>query len=226
MSHTLTRTFELRVPVARAWKVFTDPKELEAWWAPEVSVFEAKPGGRIEYAIAGWGAHEGRVLEVDPQRFLRYEEGPGHIPGTTEVAVTFEATATGTRIHIVHSGFGDSEEWLGKLEAVSQGLGNCIADLTLYVEAGVRGNRMFTWQWPFGAAVETTQAGPRVLAVRSGTYAERAGIRVGDVLVRVGSAPVFALSDLWLVSREHPPGEHLEVTLVRDSHLVRGRART
>lgn len=226
MSGKLERVFEVRVPVERAWEAFTDPHELEAWWAPEVSAFDARPGGDIAYSITGWGPHKGRILEFEPCRFLRWEEGPGHIPGTTEVAVTFEVTENGTRIHIVHSGFGDSGDWLGKAQAVTQGWGNCIADLILYLETGVRFNRMFTWRWTFGAGVEDTPAAPRIIAVRPGTYAERARLQVGDLVVQVGSAPIFGLSDLWLLCREHTAGEQLEVSVIRGGEIVRSSART
>ena len=163
MKGNIERVFELRVPVSRAWRAFTEAKELEAWWAPKVNVYEARTGGSIKYAIPGFGEHTGTVLEIESLRFIRQEEGPGHIPGTTELAVTFEEISTGSRIHIVHSGFGDSEKWLGKRESVAQGWSNCIADLALYVETGVRFNRMFTWQWGTSAGFENTLAGPRVV---------------------------------------------------------------
>lgn len=225
MDDSLERVFELRAPVERVWRAFTEPRELEAWWAPEVSSFEAKPGGDIRYSIPGFGQHRGRVLEVGPLQLLRWEEGPGHIPGTTQVAVTFESTPAGARVHAVHSGFGEGAEWLGKLESVAQGWSNCIADLTLYLETGVRYNRMFTWRWGLGAGIENTQAGARVVRVDPGTFAARAGLRVGDLIVRLAGAPVFDLSDLWLICREHETNEEIEAIVVRGRDLARVAAR-
>jgi uncharacterized protein YndB with AHSA1/START domain len=226
MSDKFERVFDLSVDLDRAWKSFTDPHELEAWWAPKVIAFEARPGGRLKYSITGFGEHEGEVLEVRPRQFLRFREGPGHIPGTTEVAVTFEATTSGTRIHIVHSGFGDSSEWLGKLEAVSLGWSNCLADLSLYLVTGVRRNRMFTWRWSLGAGIENTPAGARVVRIDAGGFAARAGLRFGDYVVSLAGAPIFDLSDLWLMCREHAPGEEIESVVVRGGEVVTARATT
>jgi uncharacterized protein YndB with AHSA1/START domain len=224
MTDKLERVFELRVPIDRAWRAFTEADELSAWWASRVSRFEATPGGRMDFEITGYGEHHGRVLEVQPLRFIRWEEGPGHLPGTTEVAVTFESTETGARIHIVHSGFGDSGEWIGKREAVSLGLENCIADLTLFLEHGIRFNRMFTWQWGLGAWCKNTQAGPCILRVKPGTFAARAGLEVGDIIVHLAGMPIFYLSDLWAVCRSHEVGEELPITVVRNRSLITTKA--
>ena len=225
MKGNIERVFELRVPVSRAWRAFTEAKELEAWWAPKVNVYEARKGGAIKYTIPGFGEHTGTVLEIEPLRFIRQEEGPGHIPGTTELAITFEEISTGSRIHIVHSGFGNSEKWLGKRESVAQGWSNCIADLALYVETGVRFNRMFTWQWGTGAGFENTLAGPRVVRIDPMGFAERCGLKLGDVVVKAANAPVFDLSDIWLVCREHAPGGETEFVIIRDGKIVHAAAR-
>jgi uncharacterized protein YndB with AHSA1/START domain len=223
MSGKFQRVFDLSVDLDRAWKSFTDPRELEAWWAPKVVAFDPKPGGRIKYSI-GRGEFEGEVLEVRPREFLRFRENPGFLPGPTEVAVTFEDTASGTRVHIVHSGFGDSEEWLGRLEGVSLGWMNCLSDLALYLATGVRHNRMFTWRWNFGAAIENAPGGARVVRIDASGFAARAGLQCGDYVVNLAGAPIFDLSDLWLIRRKHLPGEEIEATAIRGSEIVRARA--
>ncbi|MBI2238124.1 MAG: SRPBCC domain-containing protein [Actinobacteria bacterium] len=141
MTRKFEKTFELSVPVERAWEVCTEPKELEAWYSPIVDEFDPKPGGRVRLRMEGMPDVEGEVLEVDRPRAIRWNEGPGLLPGTTEIAITFEETRTGTRVSITHSGFGEGDEWLAELDSHSHGWLQCIADLQLYLRADTRRRR-------------------------------------------------------------------------------------
>lgn len=62
-----------------------------------------------------------------------------------------------------------------------------------------------------------------MLKVKPGSFAEQAGVQAGDIIVQVGAAPVFDQSDLWVLEREHDPGEALEAAYVRGHELLRGR---
>jgi S1-C subfamily serine protease len=64
----------------------------------------------------------------------------------------------------------------------------------------------------------------RVVATEAGTFADRAGLRPGDLLVELGGAPIFRRSDVALITRLHPPGTEVQVAFVRDGALVTGRA--
>lgn len=224
MSGKYERTFVLTVPPERAWRAFTEPRELEAWWASEVHEFDARPGGRLRVKVMDLPEYEGRVEEAEPGRRLRWTEGAGLLPGPTEVTVTFESVPEGTRVTVVQAGFGEGGDWLGQLESHSLGWNQCIADLQLHLRSGVRFSRMFTWKTSLGAATQDTPAGLEVLRVLPGTYAERVGLAPGDILLQLGSAPIFSRSDRWLIEREHAPGEELEAVFVRGQELHRAVA--
>ena len=58
--------------------------------------------------------------------------------------------------------------------------------------------------------------GARVIGVVPGTAAERAGLREGDVLIRLGGVPLASFEDLRSAVREHRAGERVDVVFVRD----------
>jgi len=224
MSNEMRKSFELSVPVDRAWRAFTEADELSEWAAADAyKEFDARPGGRYVMSYAGMPDMEGQVLEAEPNEKLVYTEPAGILPGETVVTVTFEAIDTGTRVTITQSGFGDGEEWLGQLESYGIGWRESVQDLELYLQTGVRGNRFFTWQSTFGALVRDTLAGAEVLRVLPETFAEQAGLQPGDLLLKAGNASIFAERDISLLTREHPAGTSMEITYVRGREIRTGQ---
>ncbi len=218
------RTFTLAVPPERAWRAFTEPREMEAWFRDRVHEFDARPGGRVRYEMVGITV-EGVVEEARPHRLLRWTAGPGLLPGPTVISVSFERVGGGTQITITQSGFGDGDEWLTELEDHALGWNQLITDLSLYLGTGVSFKRMPTWRVWLGARFTDTPAGVEVVDVSPDGFAARAGIQPGDLLVQLGRAPIFSRSDLWLVQREHDPGEEMDAAFIRGRELQRSTAR-
>ncbi|GAA5039289.1 uncharacterized protein YndB with AHSA1/START domain [Thermocatellispora tengchongensis] len=222
MSDKFEKTFEFVVPVERLWRAFTDRTELDAWYPGQIKDADVRPGGRITWPMGEFD-YVWEFVEVEPNRRLTWKEPPGLLPGETEVTAVFEQTGTGSRVRITQSGFGEGEDWLGQLESWALGWSQNLANLYLYLRTGVGFDRFFTWKSETGVTVTDTPAGPEVLVVKPGSFAEQAGVRVGDIVVQVGAAPVFGQSDLWVLEREHEPGEELEAMYVRGDKLLRGR---
>jgi S1-C subfamily serine protease len=57
----------------------------------------------------------------------------------------------------------------------------------------------------------------RVMEIHAGTAAEKAGIRAGDLIVKVGDVPIAHPDDLQRALGRHPVGEPLTVDVVRGS---------
>ncbi len=224
MSGKYERTFTLQVAPDRAWRAFAEPREMEAWFRDRVEVFELRPGGHIIYEMAGRRV-VGTVDEVQPGRLLQWTAGPGLLPGATVITVTFEQVEAGTRITITQSGFGDTDEWLTLLESHSLGWNQLVADLALYLRTGISFKRMPNWKSSVGALVADTLAGVEIVKVLPDGFAERAGLARGDLVVQLGRAPIFSRSDLWVLLREHEPGEKMEAAFVRDNQLHHAGAR-
>ncbi len=209
MSAKYERTFLVAVPVERAWAAFAEPREREAWMGtPPLDAFE--PG-------------EVKIGAVEPDR-LSWSQSQSGLDGWHETTVTFEAVASGTRITIVRSGFGDSEDWRHYAGNTARGWDEMIADLILYLETGVRGSRHFPLRSGLGATLLESGPGVRVTHVVPGGFAAKAGMQAGDLLLRLNGAGMVHLSDVAVVGREHAPGDEIEAEYVRGREVLRGRA--
>ena len=58
--------------------------------------------------------------------------------------------------------------------------------------------------------------GVRVTGVRAGSPAETAGLRAGDILIRLGDHPVSDLESMTVALRAHQPGDVVELVILRD----------
>lgn len=68
------------------------------------------------------------------------------------------------------------------------------------------------------SAAQSREAGALVDSVVKGGPAARAGIRAGDLVVAVGSAPVTSADDLVVQVRKHLVGDVISVTFLRGGH--------
>src|SRR2546425_6765169 len=63
---------------------------------------------------------------------------------------------------------------------------------------------------------EAERPGVRITGVRSGSPADKAGVRAGDIIVRFAGVEVKTLDDLTFALRSRRPGDRVEVVVVRD----------
>jgi len=219
MRPAFERTFTVEVPVERAWAAFADSRERSRWEA-ETYEIDPTPGGQVHWTLPGIEA-KGEVVDVEPGRLLRHIEGSGP-HARAEVTVTFEEVDGGTRVTITHAGFGDAEHWDEWLEGTANGWTQAICDLIAYLRTGVPPRRFATAMQSPGMTMHDTDAGVVVETVESGRMADQAGLRPGDLLLRVGGAPVFCISDLWVLMREHGWGTRFDVEYVRGNERRQG----
>lgn len=81
---TMTITAEFDAPIARAWKLWENPRQLERWWGPPTypATFvdhDLTPGGVATYFMTGPEGDQfrgwWRVLAVDAPHRLEFEDG-------------------------------------------------------------------------------------------------------------------------------------------------------
>ena len=58
--------------------------------------------------------------------------------------------------------------------------------------------------------------GAIINSLTSGGAAEKAGLKVGDVIIKVNNEPITSASDLVLAIRSHSPNDEVDVTYLRD----------
>jgi uncharacterized protein YndB with AHSA1/START domain len=223
MSQQYERSFVVKVPVERAWRAFVDRRERETWVSPPGRDQIENPGkgflGDDSFSIPI------KIGDIDPHKHLSWsveQALPSGTRGWVEISVTFEAVAIGTRISITRSGFGEGEEWEVASQNTGLGFEQELIDLVAYLETGVNVSRHFSSRSSIAATLLETPAGVQIALSVPGGFAEEAGLRHGDLLISLGGAGVYAISDVGFFEREHAAGLEVEATYVRDGVLQRG----
>jgi uncharacterized protein YndB with AHSA1/START domain len=113
---SLSFEFDLPHPPEKVWRALTDPALLAEWLLPVIGL-KLEPGAPFTLktqAYPGWdGTVNCRFIEIDPLRKLSYSWSVPFLD--TVVTFTLTATALGTRLSIVQSGFTPEQrkEWGG-----------------------------------------------------------------------------------------------------------------
>jgi uncharacterized protein YndB with AHSA1/START domain len=107
-SQTESIAFEFDLPHSpqKVWRALTDPVLLTEWLLPVVEL-ELEPGAAFTFKTEphpGWdGTVSCRMLEIEPHRKLSYAWAVPFLD--TVVTFTLTPTTSGTRLHLVQSGF-------------------------------------------------------------------------------------------------------------------------
>ncbi len=146
---TMTVVAELAAAPARAWQLWSDPRQLERWWGPPTwpATFiehDLRPGGRFTYVMTGpngekapgwWTIHS--VVEhvrIEAEDGFTGEDGePDLTMPVTRMTILLEQIETGTRATIL-SRFADAAQMtrlleMGMAEGMEQAMGQMDAIL-------------------------------------------------------------------------------------------------
>lgn len=122
MGRIISISVEINCNPERAFEMFSENELLESWICDRADV-DAKVGGKYELFWNPPPENAGTVgckaTAVEPDKFVSFEwKGPKmfeHFMNTadplTHVVVFFLPRASGTDVHLVHSGWGSSGEW-------------------------------------------------------------------------------------------------------------------
>jgi uncharacterized protein YndB with AHSA1/START domain len=96
-------------PPAAVWKALTDPDLHARWWA--AGNVRAVVGHQFELDMGRWGKQRCEVLEVEPERLLRYRFAAGVLD--TIITWKLSPEGGGTRLTLTQAGF-DLESPMGR----------------------------------------------------------------------------------------------------------------
>lgn len=125
---------DIKAPVERVYRALTDGKQLAQWWGqPDMYktfdwVLDLRPGGQWSAQVLGAdGARQevrGQFLVVEPPHLIVMTWSPSW-EGYTTTTIRYElsATASGTRVKVVHSGFATPEACEGHANGWNRVLG-------------------------------------------------------------------------------------------------------
>ena len=132
----IEREIFIRAAPERVFRALTEKADLEAWFVKEATI-DLRVGGTLRLF---WDPEsvEGTFLDVDPPHrvVFTWDERPA-IAGVTTAAFTLTAEDDGTRLHLVHSGFGAGEAWDRLFENINGGWIEELENLRRYLVGGV-----------------------------------------------------------------------------------------
>jgi uncharacterized protein YndB with AHSA1/START domain len=221
------RSFEVPVPVERAWAALTDPAQLALWYFPVEPVGD---DGSIRAEICGV-ERTTEVVGGERHRFfhtrteLSGREAFGVVPGARDMRVAFAPTAGGTRITITHSGWPDTAAGDCDRRATAHGSGETVADLQLYLRTGVAFPRHHREvKCDLGLSLYPGPAGLEVRDVQPGGFGARAGLAPGDLLVELDGASLFGLAEVAFFTKLRRAGDRAHARWIRAGTLNEGDA--
>lgn len=206
----LVRTFDSSLTPNEAWRLLE-----------EVSLQRSEPTTPREWWLPGW---ESTAIEVDRDVGHKLTARKALPPcDDTIIEITFEHTASGSRIQVVQSGFDQAfidmigDEFFAHAEHI-------FSDFELFFATGVVAERAWRPWVLLGITVDAASYGLCVTAVGEKTWAARLGLQVGDVVLTAHGAPIFDKRDLALLERIAVSGEEMAATWVHDGQHFKGSA--
>lgn len=133
-----TRSIEMEItveaPPEAVWEALSTGQGLEGWFPPEARV-EPGVGGSIFLSWGGGMEGTGEITVWEPNRRIVWSE-PVPPGAPAQILVDFEIQAEeggGTRLRLVHSGFGASADWDEYYDGVKAGWTYFLFHLAWYV---------------------------------------------------------------------------------------------
>jgi len=103
---------------AAVWKALTDPAMHARWCAAG----DVRPvvGHRFDLDMGQWGKQPCEVVQVEPEKLLKYKFGTGTL--NTLITWSLAAEGSGTRLKLIHEGF-DMDSPMGRMAFEGMGAG-------------------------------------------------------------------------------------------------------
>jgi uncharacterized protein YndB with AHSA1/START domain len=134
MGRSLEKELFINATPQRVFQALTEQADLERWFVQKAEV-DVRPGGAIRFEWAPDAVEIGTILVLDPPHRLSYSWEALEPSATT---ITFELTAEneGTRLHLIHTGIGEGEDWDSYYTSINSGWNIHFKNLTAWLETG------------------------------------------------------------------------------------------
>jgi uncharacterized protein YndB with AHSA1/START domain len=206
-----------------AFEAVTKASELREWMCDYAwTVIQPKGTYQVRWE-SGYQAY-GRFIELDPPRRAAFTwQGTGE-PGETIATFTVEPEPGGTRVTVVHSGFGPGTEWDSHITASEKGWDGGLDNLKSTLETGID---LRITRRPFMGilfdVLNADRAAKERIAVNDGVYindtvegsgARAAGLVKGDVIISLDGVATPGYHELGPILGSHQAGDTVEAVVV------------
>ncbi len=136
-------------------------------------------------------------------------------PSETSVKVSLKPAEGGTRLTLVHSGFGTGKKWAGRMEESEREWNGGLDNLKSVLETGVDLRQLNRPRLGLGWETAPGQTGALVNAVITSGPCDQAGVVKGDVIVSFAGRKVKSEQDLLGIFFSCRAGQRVPVTFLR-----------
>jgi uncharacterized protein YndB with AHSA1/START domain len=135
IGRSLEKELFIKATPERVFQALTTKDDLERWFLVKAEV-DLRPGGAIRFEWGPGVFNVGKILVLEPPHRLSYSWEALEPSPTT---ITFELTAEndGTRLHLIHTGIGEGEDWDTYYTSVNGGWNAHLTNLTAWLETGI-----------------------------------------------------------------------------------------
>jgi uncharacterized protein YndB with AHSA1/START domain len=135
IGRSLEKELFIKATPERVFQALTKKDDLERWFLVKAEV-DLRPGGAIRFEWGPGVFNVGKILVLEPPHRLSYSWEALEPSPTT---ITFELTAEndGTRLHLIHTGIGEGEDWDTYYTSVNGGWNAHLTNLTAWLETGI-----------------------------------------------------------------------------------------
>jgi uncharacterized protein YndB with AHSA1/START domain len=135
MGCSLEKELFINATPQRVFQALTEPAELERWFVQKAEV-DLRTGGAIRFEWAPDAVEIGTILELDPPHRLSYS-WEALEPSATTITFALTAENEGTRLHLLHTGIGEGEDWDRYYTSITSGWSAHLNNLTAWLETGI-----------------------------------------------------------------------------------------
>lgn len=134
IGRSLEKELFIQASPERVFQALTTKDDLERWFLVKAEI-DLRPGGAIRFEWGPDAVEIGKILVLEPPLRLSYTWEALEPSPTT---ITFELTAEndGTRLHLIHTGIGEGEDWDSYYTSVDSGWSTHVNNLTAWLETG------------------------------------------------------------------------------------------
>jgi uncharacterized protein YndB with AHSA1/START domain len=119
----------------RVFQALTEKVDLERWFVKTAEV-DLRPGGAIRFEWGPGMFNVGKILVLEPPHLLSYTWGALE-PSPTTITFALTAENDGTRLHLIHTGIGEGEDWDTYYTSINSGWSGHLKNLTTWLETGI-----------------------------------------------------------------------------------------
>jgi uncharacterized protein YndB with AHSA1/START domain len=184
-------------------------------WMCDGARTQPRKGGLFEVRWNSGYEARGVFTMLKPPSALAFTWNSAMEPGETQVRVTLKPVEGGTKVTLVHSGFGAGKKWAGRAEESEREWNGGLDNLRSVLETGLDLRQMDQPRLGLGWETAPGETGAWVTTVIAGGPCDQAGLTKGDVIVSFAGRKVKSEQDLLTVFFSCRAGQRVPVTFLR-----------